>query len=108
MLISLVKKKRVLFIFLVGLFCSSSPLIASKLNKYKDINILLENCYQDIKYCDETLLKINIFQKNAAKNKKFSCQTRLLGLEANIIMAMNYNFKRNEVKSLINSIRKYC
>ena len=52
--------------------------------------------------------KINNYQKNAAINKKFSCQTRLLGLEANLIMAMNSNFKRKEAKSIIDSIKKYC
>ena len=50
----------------------------------------------------------NNYQKNAARNKKFSCQTRLLGLEANLIMAKNSNFKRKEAKNIIDSIKKYC
>ena len=69
---------------------------------------LLKSCYRDIKSCDKALLKINNYQKNAAMNKKFSCQTRLLGLEANIIMAMNSNFKRKEAKNIIDTIKKYC
>ena len=43
-----------------------------------------------------------------ARNKKLSCQTRLLGLEANIIMAMNSNFKRKEAKNIIDTLKKYC
>ena len=65
-------------------------------------------CYKDITSCKEALFKINDYQKSAAINKKFSCQTRLLGLEANLIMAMNFNFKRKEAKSIIDSIKKYC
>ena len=69
---------------------------------------LVMRCYKDIKSCKEALFEINDYQKSAAINKKFSCQTRLLGLEANLIMAMNSNFKRKEAKSIIDSIKKYC
>ena len=55
-----------------------------------------------------SLIKIHSYQKNAAINKKFSCQTRLLGLEANLIKVMNSNFKRKEVKNIIDAIKKYC
>ena len=72
------------------------------------IDLLVKSCYKDIKSCNEALLKIHNYQKNAAKNKKFSCQTRLLGLEANLIMATNSNFKRKEVKNIIDAIKKYC
>ena len=61
---------------------------------YLVIDMLVKSCYKDIKSCNEALFKINNYQKNAAINKKFSCQTRLLGLEANLIMAMNSNLKR--------------
>ena len=70
--------------------------------------MLVKSCYKEIKLCDEALFKIHNYQKNAAINKKFSCQTRLLGLEANLIMAMNSKFKRKEAKSIIDSIKKYC
>ena len=66
------------------------------------------SCYKDIKSCNEALLKIHNYQKNAVRNKNFSCQTRLLGLEANLIMAKNFNFKRKEAKNIIDAIKKYC
>ena len=47
-------------------------------------------------------------EKKAAINKKFSCQTRLLGLEANLIMAMNSNLKIKEAKSITQAVKKYC
>ena len=83
-------------------------MIAIESKDYLEIDILVLRCYKDIKSCKEVLLKINEYQKNAAINKKFSCQTRLLGLEANLIMATNSNFKRKEAKSIIDSIKKYC
>ena len=93
---------------LVYIFIPLNPLIASESKDYLKIDILVMRCYKDIKSCNEALFKINYYQKNAAINKKFSCQTRLLGLEANLIMAKNSNFKRKEAKSVINAIKKYC
>ena len=85
-----------------------NPLIAIESKDYVEIDMLLKRCYKDINFCKEALFKINNYQKYTARNKKFSCQTRLLGLEANLIMAMNSNFKRKEAKSIIDSIKKYC
>ena len=70
--------------------------------------MLLRSCYKDLNFCNEALFKIHNYQKIAAIDKKFSCQTRLLGLEANVIMALNSNFKRKEAKSIIEDIKKYC
>ena len=85
-----------------------NPLIANQSNDYRLIDTMVFRCYRDIRSCKKALVEINNYQKNAAINKKFSCQTRLLGLEANLIMAMNSNFKRKEAKSIIDSIKKYC
>ena len=65
-------------------------------------------CYKEMKFCNKALSKINDFQKHAAMNKKFSCQTRLLGLEANLIMAKNANFKKKDARNIIDAIKKYC
>ena len=83
-------------------------MIANEIKDYLEIDMLVFRCYKDISSCKKSLYKINGYQKNAAINKKFSCQTRLLGLEANLIMAMNSNFKSKEAKSIIESIKKYC
>ena len=90
------------------IFISLNPLIANEFKYYREIDMLVMRCYKDIRSCKEALFKINDYQKNAEINKKFSCQTRLLGLEANLIMAMNSNFKRKEAKSVIDAIKKYC
>ncbi len=98
--------------FVSALFISMlipiNPLIANESKDYMEIDKLVFICYRDIKFCKEALFKINEYQKIASKNKKFSCQTRLLGLEANLIMATDSNFKRKEAKSIIDSIKKYC
>ena len=104
---SFVKIKFVSFLF-IYIFIPLNPMIATESRDYLEIDKLVLRCYKDIKYCKKALLKINDYQKNAAINKKFSCQTRLLGLEANLIMATNSNFKRKEAKSIIDFIKKYC
>ena len=102
------KKNRFLIILFTYLFLPLTPLMAIDSRDYSEIISLVKICYKDINSCNEALFKINDYQKNAAINKKFSCQTRLLGLEANLIMAMNSNFKRRDAKSIIDSIKKYC
>ena len=102
------EKIKLVSVLFINLFIPLNPIVAIESTDYMEIDILVIRCYKDIKSCKEALFKINNYQKNAAINKKFSCQTRLLGLEANLIMATNSNFKRKEAKSIIDSIRKYC
>ena len=84
------------------------PLVAFESRDYLLINKLVKSCYNNAESCDSALYKINNYQKKSASNKKFSCQTRLLGLEANLIKVMNSNFKRKEAKNIIDAIKKYC
>ena len=95
-------------VFFIYLFTPLNPLLAIELRDYLVIDKLVMSCYKDIKSCNEALFKIHDYQKSAAIHKKFSCQTRLLGLEANLIMAKNSNFKRKEAKSILDAIKKYC
>ena len=85
-----------------------NPLIAFEARDYLIIDMLVKSCYNDIEDCDLALYKVHNYQRNSAINKKFSCQTRLLGLEANLMMAMNSNLKRKEAKSLMKAVKKYC
>ena len=87
---------------------SLSPVVANEFRDHTIIDLIVKRCYKEMKFCNKALLKINHFQKIAAMNKKFSCQTRLLGLEANLIMAMNANFKRKDARVIIDDIEKYC
>ena len=84
------------------------PLIAFELKDHLLIDLLVKSCYKEIRSCDEALLKIHNYQKNAVKYKNFPCQTRLLGLEANLIMVMDSNLKRKESKNIIEAVKKYC
>ena len=102
------EKIKFLLVLYIYIFIPLNPLISIESKEFLEIDTLVMRCYKDIKSCKEALFKINDYQKSAAINKKFSCQTRLLGLEANLIMAMNSNFKRKEAKSIIDSIKKYC
>ena len=108
MIIFRLKEIKFLSIIVIYFFIALNPIIAFEVRDYILIDRLVKNCYLDTQSCNEALFKIHNYQENAVMNKKFSCQTRLLGLEANLIMAMNSNFKRNEVKSLIHAVKKYC
>ncbi len=107
-LIYLSKVIQIISIISIHCFGPISPLMALQSTDYSLIDMLVKSCYKDTESCIEALNKIHNYQKNAAKNKKFSCQTRLLGLEANVIMAMNSNLKRKDVRNIIQDVRKYC
>ena len=102
------EKNKLLIVLFIYFFIPLNPLIADESKKYTGIDILVLRCYKDLKSCNQAIFKINEYQKNAAINQKFSCQTRLLGLEANLIMASNSNFKRKEAKNILDAIKKYC
>ena len=104
----LLKKTRFVFVLFVYLFFFSNLIKAGKINHYNNLNSLVKSCYKDINSCDSVLVRINNYQKNAVKNRNFSCQTRLLGLEANLIMAMNFNLKTKDAKNIIDAASKYC
>ena len=106
--IDALKINKFIYLLFLYLFIPLNPLLAFESKDYLSIDRVIKSCYKETKSCQAALFKINTFQKKAAKNKKFSCQTRLLGLEANLIMAMNSNLKINEAKSIIQSMKKYC
>ena len=101
-------KNKIASIFFIYLFIPLTPLIAFEARDHLLIDTLAKSCYKDTESCKSALFKINSYQKNAAINKKFSCQTRLLGLEANLIMATNSNLKRKEVENIIQAVKTYC
>ncbi len=108
MIIDQLRKIQFLFMLILNLFISLPSLEAFETRDYLIIDMLVKSCYKDTKSCNTSLYKIYNYQKIAAKKKKFSCQTRLLGLEANLIMAMNSNLKKNEAKNIIKAVKKYC
>ena len=102
------KKFKAVSILAIYFFIPFTPLIAFESRDYMVIDMLVKSCYKDSKSCNLALSRIHQYQKNSARNKKLSCQTRLLGLEANIIMAMNSNLKKKHYKSIIKAVKKYC
>ena len=105
---NLTKRNQITSVFFIYLIILLPAVRSFESRDYLEIDMLIKSCYKHTESCLISLYKINRYQKNAAKNKQFSCQTRLLGLEANLIMAMNSKFKRKEAKSIIDSIKKYC
>ena len=101
------KLASMLFIFL-SLCIPFPPLEAFEYSDYLLIDTLVRSCYSDTESCESALIKIHSYQENAAINKKFSCQTRLLGLEANLIMAMDSNLKKKEATNIMQAVKKFC
>ena len=101
-------KNKIVFVFIIYITIPFTPLIAFESRDYLVLDKLANSCYKDTESCKSALLEIHTYQKNAAIKKNFSCQTRLLGLEANLIMAMNNNLKIKEAQNIIKAVKKYC
>ena len=102
------EKNKFVFVFFIYFLSSLIPLLASQSRDLLEIELLVKKCYGDTRTCNKALRKINNYQRNAAINNSFLCQTRLLGLEANLIMARNLNFKRKDAKNILDAVNKYC
>ena len=105
---NLTKRNQITSVFFIYLIILLPAVRSFESRDYLEIDMLIKSCYKHTESCLISLYKINQYQKNAAKNKKFSCQTRLLGLEANLIMVMNSNLKRKEAENIISDIKQYC
>jgi len=105
---NLTKRNQITSVFFIYLIILLPAVRSFESKDYLEIDMLIKSCYKHTESCLISLYKINQYQKNAAKNKKFSCQTRLLGLEANLIMAMNSNLKRKDYKNIIDDLEKFC
>ena len=108
MIIYQLKKNYCLTFLFLFLFMPLTPFIAFESTDYMLIDMLVKSCYKDIESCQTSLVGIYNYQKNAAINNKLSCQTRLLGLEAHLIMAMNFNLKIKQAKSVFQAVKKNC
>ncbi len=104
----LLKRKRLFYILTIYFSFFSSGLVSAGLKQHKEINLLVDRCFLDSSKCKEAVVIINSYQVEAASNKDFPCQTSLLGLEANLLMAMNNNLKRKKAYNIVKAVKKYC
>ena len=102
------KRKRIFFILTIYLSFFSSSLVFAGFKNQQVINNLVDRCFLDSSYCKEALVGIHSYQVEAASDKNFLCQTRLLGLESNLLMAMNNNLKKRKTYNILKAVKKYC
>ena len=104
----LLKRKRFLYYLFIYFSLFLSGIGSAGLKNYRDINIHVDKCILDSRNCKEAFVLIHSYQEAAASSNNYPCQTRLLGLEANLIMAMNNNLKKKKLYDATNSVEKYC
>ena len=102
------KRERLFVILTIYFSFFSFGVVSAGLKKHQEINHLVDRCVLDLSNCKEALVRIHSYQVDAASDKDFSCQTSLLGLEANLLMAMNNNFKKKKTYNIVKAVKKYC
>ena len=102
------KRKGLFYILIIYFSLFSSPFVFAGFKNQQEIHLLVDRCLLDLSYCKEALVRIHSYQEEAEIDKNFPCQTSLLGLEANLLMAMNNNLKHNKIYNIIKAVNKYC
>ncbi len=82
----------------------SSAEMVGKLTPY--IHRCIE--YQSKYICKTAIIKTSSLQAIAVDKKNFACQTRLLAIEANLLMIMNKEGSIKETKNMLNEVNKKC
>ncbi len=75
-----------------------------------DLINLVKKCFKksDLYLCQLALKQINTLQVKSANLKDYSCQTLLLGVEANIILSMNKKSSKYQRYSMLDQVKGSC
>tara|TARA_Y100001968_G_scaffold292816_2_gene298363 strand:- start:51894 stop:52259 length:366 start_codon:yes stop_codon:yes gene_type:complete len=99
------------FIFLIFLsFLIYSPLESKNNESNKEFIDLLQKCFLEKEYnvCKESLIELEKLQEEKSSIQNYPCQTRLLGIQSEIIMTMNTVKKYNIKKQNFEEIKNFC
>ena len=101
--------KGLLMSLIISCFCNSF-LYKTKASNSTLLQSLAYECFQyrQIQKCSIALNKVEEFQLLAGTNENYKCQTRLLGLEAKLIMAMMKMPKSKMHMENLEDIDKFC
>ena len=80
------------------------------LGKERKILETVNNCivFKSVDVCREALVQIEALQMDQASIENYSCQTRLLGLQADIIMSMQQLTKISFDEKNLEEIEEFC
>ncbi len=105
---------KIIKVFLLLFSLSSTLLIAathsSEFRLGKDIEKLAIQCLsqENLQSCREAIYLVHKLQLNSKDIMNYPCQTRLLGLEANLIMGLNKTGKKNKTFQMIKQVKRFC
>lgn len=71
---------------------------------------LSQECFRSglTQACRRAIVATEKFQLHSGSKDRYSCQTRLLGLEANLIMRMNKGPRNKWSSKAINDVKNLC
>ena len=114
MLIMIFNKFKISFVFkiillYISLFELSSCVFANNKDIEK-IEALVHNCLNEnnLNSCNNSLFSLEELQVQAVKNKMYSCQTRILGLEADLIMQTHGLIRTVPALKRLDEVKSSC
>tara|TARA_Y100001968_G_scaffold4271_2_gene3792 strand:+ start:727 stop:1053 length:327 start_codon:yes stop_codon:yes gene_type:complete len=96
----------ILFLFLLQ--TNVNALFA--IDRKEHLNQIVISCFnfKQSDVCEEALIRLEGIQSNEASLGNYSCQTRLLGLQADLIMTMQNKVKRSSFQRKLKEIKQFC
>ena len=76
----------------------------------KGLEVLTKECFRsgDIKKCRVALIHIEEYQLFASNSQEYSCQTRLLGLASEIVIATLPGRTKQPSEKMMQQVKKSC
>ena len=88
----------------INLYCFAGD------NKKEKLFLLVNDCLTKLEktICMKALSSLEILQLEVADNENYSCQTRLLALQSDVIIAMSKFDPKHPYPEIIKELKEFC
>tara|TARA_Y100001968_G_C19214350_1_gene646383 strand:- start:331 stop:657 length:327 start_codon:yes stop_codon:yes gene_type:complete len=108
----MIKKIDKKYNFIMGYFFTlitfnSSHFVAIEIN---NLELLAQPCFFASRFeeCKRSLIKLEDLQNKAALREDYACQTRLLGLQTDLMLIMNHQKRKASPITMIKEVKSFC
>ena len=107
-----VKKKQFFLstMLFFGLVCRLSNSFAMERTALSELDFLSSECIQtsSLLACQNALSRAEVLQRKAAINGNYPCQSRLLGLGADLLMISFDSSRGGSALGMLREVRRFC
>ena len=104
----MIKKYKYTLRLLLALSCSNIFSVSAL--EINELQALVEPCFDlyRLKECRGSLTKLEDLQMKAVARENYACQTRLLGLQTDLMLIMNNPKRKASPLGMIKEVKRFC